>query len=75
MTNPENNPNSNLSEAELSEQKRKEAIKNFINPPKKPPVKRNWQKIAAWIGGSVVVIGVLVAVVVYEWSASTTFAG
>jgi len=38
---PENNPNSNLSETELSEQKRKEAIQNFINPPKKPPVKRN----------------------------------
>jgi hypothetical protein len=38
---PENNPSSNLSEAELSEQQRKEAIENFINPPKKPPVKRN----------------------------------
>ena len=64
--NTENNSNSNLSEAELSEQKRKEAIENFINPPKKPPVKRNWLKITAWTAGSVAVIGVLVAGVVYE---------
>jgi hypothetical protein len=63
---PENNPSSNLSEAQLSEQQRKEAIENFINPPKRPPVKRNWLKIAAWTAGSVVIIGVLAAVVGYE---------
>jgi len=62
----ENNPDSNLTEAELSEQQRKEAVENFINPPKKPPVKRNWLKIAAWIAGSVLIISVVTAAVVYE---------
>ena len=63
---PENNPNSNLPEAELSEHQRKEAIERFIDPTKRPRVKTNWLKIAIWISGSVLVVGVLMTVLVYE---------
>ena len=62
----EDNPNSNPSEIEASEQQRKEAFEKFINPVKTPRPKRNWLKLGLWAGGSVIVVGVLVAIVVYE---------
>jgi hypothetical protein len=67
----EDNPNSNLTEAELSEHQRKEAIERFIDPTKRPRVKTNWLKIAIWISGSVLVVGVLVTVLVYETNKPT----
>ena len=62
----EDNPDSNLSEIETSDQQRKEALEKFINPVKTPRPKRNWLKLGLLAGGSVLVAAVVIAVVVYE---------
>ena len=63
---PKANPDSNLTEIEVSEQLRRQAIERFIDPTKRPKVKQNWLKVAIWVAGSVLVVGGLVVVLVYE---------